>query len=619
MTEIDVRLSRRRFLQASAAVGATVGLGGIAAACSVGSPAAQGGTFNWMTWGDHYIDTQLKAIEASDKIVPQISELAGNAEGFAKLKEVKGELDQISGDALWVPDAYYAEGLIEPFDINELKVASQLYSFAREFEIWTKPEGYLGYPFGWSPISIYYNVEKVTPAPDSWEVLLDPKYKGRIVIENQPEEIVAYMGKASGVDDVYNMTDDQLATVKGLLEQLKPNVLKFAQQATDSVNSMTSAEAWLITGNFGNEDRVKDAGGPGDQGLHPEGRHRRMDGRRDDRQGGQEQVADLPVPREVAAGREHRRELHHARPPALQRAGLQGPRGPGPQGPRRPISLQRVGGDPGPDHPEGAGHVDGEVDPALQRGLRSLVATHGDRRSSAGPAPGPADARSAAGASPACCSSHRSCRRGDPRRPVLRAAGVDVRLLALVDRGEPRHRPRLDARELPELLPRTRPTSGPCSRRCVIGAGVTVVSLVVAFVVAYFLSRYVSRRWARIALLVIIVPFWTSYLLRVYSWQAILGERGALNQVLIGLGILREPSFLFVYNDFGTFLVLVYLYIPFAALVLYASLERFDFTQLTAAQDLGAQPRPRVPPCPVAADPPGPDHGLHLRLHPDPR
>ena len=123
-----------------------------------------------------------------------------------------------------------------------------------------------------------------------------------------------------------------------------------------------------------------------------------------------------------------------------------------------------------------------------------------------------------------------------------------------------------------------------------IGAAVTIVCLVVAFVVAYFLSRYVSRRWARIALLVIIVPFWTSYLLRVYSWQAILGERGALNQVLMGLGIIREPSLLFVYNDIGTFIVLVYVYVPFAALVLYASLERFDFTQLTAAQDLGARP-----------------------------
>jgi spermidine/putrescine transport system permease protein len=123
-----------------------------------------------------------------------------------------------------------------------------------------------------------------------------------------------------------------------------------------------------------------------------------------------------------------------------------------------------------------------------------------------------------------------------------------------------------------------------------IGAGVTVVSLAGAFAVAYFLARYVSRRWARVALLVIIVPFWTSYLLRVYSWQAILGEHGALNQVLMGLGLIAEPSRLFVYNDVGTFIVLTYVYIPFAVLVLYASLERFDFTQLTAAQDLGARP-----------------------------
>jgi spermidine/putrescine transport system permease protein len=124
----------------------------------------------------------------------------------------------------------------------------------------------------------------------------------------------------------------------------------------------------------------------------------------------------------------------------------------------------------------------------------------------------------------------------------------------------------------------------------IMGAAVTATCLVGAFAVAYFLARYVSRRWARFCLLLIIVPFWTSYLLRVYSWQAILGEFGALNQALMGLGILSEPSHLFVYNDIGTFIVLVYVYVPFAALVLYASLERFDFTQLTAAQDLGAPP-----------------------------
>lgn len=123
-----------------------------------------------------------------------------------------------------------------------------------------------------------------------------------------------------------------------------------------------------------------------------------------------------------------------------------------------------------------------------------------------------------------------------------------------------------------------------------IGALVTAMCLVMAFAVAYYLARYVSRRWARFALLVIIVPFWTSYLLRVYSWQAILGEQGVINQLLMGLGLISEPSRLFVYNDVGTFIVLVYVYVPFAALALYASLDRFDFTQLTAAQDLGARP-----------------------------
>lgn len=267
MTMLDQQLSRRRFLQASGAVGATIGLGGITAACNV--IGTQGGTFNWMTWGDHWIQTQLDAIEASDNITTNISELAGNAEGFAKLKEVKGQLDKMSGDALWVPDAYNKEGLIEAFDINELKVAEQLFPFAREFPIWTTPEGYLGYPFGWSPISIYYDPANVTGNPDSWEVLLDPKYKGRVVVENQPEEIVAYMARAAGFDQPYDLTDDQLTTVKGLLEQLKPNVLKLAQQATDSVNSMISGEAWLITGNIGNEDRVKDGGGPEIKGFIP--------------------------------------------------------------------------------------------------------------------------------------------------------------------------------------------------------------------------------------------------------------------------------------------------------------------------------------------------------------
>ena len=269
MTDIDTRLSRRRFLQGTAAVGATVSLGGFTAACNVIGQGQQGGTFNFMTWGDHYIDTQLKAIEASDNITANISELSGNAEGFAKLKEVKGQLDMVSADALWLPDAYHKEGLIEPFDINDLNVSKELYPFAREFPIWTTPEGYLGYPFGWSPISIYYDPANVTGNPDSWEVLLDPKYEKKVVVEKQPEEVVAFMARAAGFDKPYDLTTEQLATVKTYLERLKPNILKFAQQATDTVAALTSGEAWLSTGNIGNEDRVKDAGGPEIKGFVP--------------------------------------------------------------------------------------------------------------------------------------------------------------------------------------------------------------------------------------------------------------------------------------------------------------------------------------------------------------
>jgi spermidine/putrescine transport system permease protein len=107
---------------------------------------------------------------------------------------------------------------------------------------------------------------------------------------------------------------------------------------------------------------------------------------------------------------------------------------------------------------------------------------------------------------------------------------------------------------------------------------------------AYFLVRYTSRRWQRIILVLTIVPFWTSYLLRVYAWQAILGEQGVLNQVLQGLGLISEPSRLLVYNNNAVFLVLLYVYFPFAALAIYASLEKFDFELLKAAQDLGAPP-----------------------------
>jgi spermidine/putrescine transport system permease protein len=123
-----------------------------------------------------------------------------------------------------------------------------------------------------------------------------------------------------------------------------------------------------------------------------------------------------------------------------------------------------------------------------------------------------------------------------------------------------------------------------------MGALVTIATLLIGIPFAYFLVRYTNRWVQRAILLAVIVPFWTSYLVRVYAWQAILGEHGALNQVLMATGLISHPSDLFNYDDPGVFVVLTYIYFPFAVLALYAAMEKFDFTQLNAAQDLGARP-----------------------------
>ena len=118
----------------------------------------------------------------------------------------------------------------------------------------------------------------------------------------------------------------------------------------------------------------------------------------------------------------------------------------------------------------------------------------------------------------------------------------------------------------------------------------TALTLLIAFPFAYWLARYVPKRLQKILLVLVILPFWTSYLLRVYSWLTILGPRGAVNRFLEWTGATSKPVSFFLYDRPAVVLVLVYLYFPFAALTLYASLERFDWNQFRAAMDLGATP-----------------------------
>jgi spermidine/putrescine transport system permease protein len=118
----------------------------------------------------------------------------------------------------------------------------------------------------------------------------------------------------------------------------------------------------------------------------------------------------------------------------------------------------------------------------------------------------------------------------------------------------------------------------------------TATTLALAFPFCYWLVRYVSPRLQRLLILLVILPFWTSYLLRAYSWVAILGDNGAINVFLKSIGLADQPVRFFLYDNPAVYIVLVYLYFPFAALTLFASLERFDWRLLRAAVDLGASP-----------------------------
>ena len=162
-------------------------------------------TLSMLTWNDHYDpQNQLPAIKRETGITVDVTLGSDDAGMFIKAQQ-SGQFDIVSADALWVP-YYYQHGLTEAFDIDSIPVSQQLYSVSRDFSIWQNSAGYLGYPRAWSALRIYYNPKYVSPAPTSWEVLLDPKYHGKFVRENQPTDIVAEAGLATGAKDPYNMT-----------------------------------------------------------------------------------------------------------------------------------------------------------------------------------------------------------------------------------------------------------------------------------------------------------------------------------------------------------------------------------------------------------------------------
>lgn len=118
---------------------------------------------------------------------------------------------------------------------------------------------------------------------------------------------------------------------------------------------------------------------------------------------------------------------------------------------------------------------------------------------------------------------------------------------------------------------------------------VTALSAVLGYPVAYFLARKVHR-FRTVLLMLVILPLWTSYLVRTFAWMLLLGTNGVINYVLRGFGLIDQPLSWLLYSDFAVTIALVHIYMPFMILPLYAVLEKLDPRLLEAAGDLGAGP-----------------------------
>ncbi|MEM1373778.1 MAG: ABC transporter permease [Pseudomonadota bacterium] len=124
-------------------------------------------------------------------------------------------------------------------------------------------------------------------------------------------------------------------------------------------------------------------------------------------------------------------------------------------------------------------------------------------------------------------------------------------------------------------------------RSLMISAAVTAATVVLAFPIAYFVSFHVRPERKSLWLFLITIPFWTSYLIRVFLWKVILGFNGVLNSGLSGLGLIDEPLTFILYNANAVVITLAHAFAPFAILPIFVALERIDRSLIEAGRDLG--------------------------------
>ncbi len=264
------RFGRRRFLAASATVVAAAAAPWSRTAAQAPSDAtlpmpsgasAPPGGLRLLTSSDHWDPGVLTALAADAGIDVRVTPLTDDASAYAAVRGGSSMADLVTGDGGWV-HAYDEAGLIDAIDLSLVSVAQELYAEARTLDLIQTPGGVLGYPWSWSPFQVAYDPARVTKAPDSWEVLLDVRSRGRVVIETQRMDLVLCAARAIAAVDPLDMTDAELASTADWLTRLRPNIRRIVRQRSDAIDALASGECTLAITSLGAPDLVKDAGGP---------------------------------------------------------------------------------------------------------------------------------------------------------------------------------------------------------------------------------------------------------------------------------------------------------------------------------------------------------------------
>jgi putative spermidine/putrescine transport system permease protein len=121
-----------------------------------------------------------------------------------------------------------------------------------------------------------------------------------------------------------------------------------------------------------------------------------------------------------------------------------------------------------------------------------------------------------------------------------------------------------------------------------LAAAVTAICVALAFPLAWFMARVAKPKWRTLLFLLVVVPLWSSILVRIFSWRTILGGDGLLNEILVDTGLLGHSSSAFLYNELSLVITWVNVFLPFMVLPIYTALEKIPDSYIEASRDLGA-------------------------------